>query len=188
MTLGKYRAIDLFILALIMCGLDAICFYGLVRFSPIFTISVTTIILLIVFMRWDIWGMINAVIGGLFVGFFPNYLLGTTDMIQPLVIYGLGNLFLIIVVVYIKLVGKNKITQGNWYLVLYAFIGFISVALGRSIIAIFFGNNFFSYFTKQIVAESLNFVFAIIILFITNKQENMFRDQKEYFLEVRGRR
>ncbi len=185
MKLAKYRAIDLLILTVIMIVLETVCVMGISRFDSIFVISVTTIVSLIIMMRWSAWGLIPSVLGGGYFAYFINAILGGVTFAYPeVIIYAVGSLGLSVLLIYFKFVGKDRITQGGWFLVLYALIGFLAVCLTRSVVAVCFGKNFILYLKNQLIAETLNFVFAIIILFITNKQENILRDQKDYLSEV----
>lgn len=188
MSLGKYRTIDLFILLLIMSVLELICWFALAKLSATFAISVCATVALIVIIRWNAWGLIHAGLGAVLTVSLTNLFSGNGIEISKILIYGCGNLAIALELVYVRLIGKQKIYKGGWYLVLYTLIGFLSICLGRTLVAVFFDNPFLTFLKEQIVAEALNFVFAIIILFITNRQDSVLRDQKEYFLEVRGRR
>lgn len=187
MSLGKYRAIDLTILAFILVVLEGVCWFGLSRFDSMFSVSVVTIISLIVIMRWNGFGIIHAVLGGVLTVIFSNFFADKEIPVKEIWVYAIGNGFLALGLIYVKLVGKKRINSGGWWLILYALVGFISVCVGRSIIILIIDKSLGS-IIQQLCAELLNFIFALIILFITNRQENVLKDQKDYFLEIRGRR
>lgn len=186
MSLKKYRIVDLFILAIIMTVLEVICIVFSTLLNAFFVLSLATVFVLIVMMRWSAFGLIHAVLSGVVFALTENYLAKTLNTsIDEIVVYGIGNSFIAVELLLFKFIGKEKICKGNWYLVLYAFVGYVSVCLGRAVMGIFFDVNFFSGLLQQFTTEALDFVFSIIILFITNRQEGMFCDQKKYFNEVR---
>lgn len=197
MSLGKYRATDLAVLTFIACGLDAIILFAKSKFPPMvyFWLSISMIISLIAIIRWNWWGLIPMVASSCFYILFSNYAMGKLltvtgegTVVKSLVVYAVGSLFIAVEMLYIRLVKKERICSSGWLLILYAVIGFVAVALGRSVVSVFFGDDFLISLAGYLQVDSLNLVWTIIILFITNKQDGILCDQKEYFLEVRGRR
>ncbi len=186
MKLAKYRAIDLTIFAFIACFLEIVCLIAQSNLNTYFFLSLSVSLVLIAMVRWNAWSLILAALLGIVFGSLSAFI-NKDEMFQlweNVIVYGIGNCFIALDLAFMKLVGKKRVTSGGWWLVLFAIIGQFSVCLGRSVIAIFFGDSFIDLLVDQLAAESLNFILAIIILFITNKQENMLRDQKEYFSEV----
>lgn len=197
MSLGKYRAIDLSFLMFIACGLDAIMLFAKSKFPPMiyFWLSISMAVSLIAIIRWNWWGLIPAVFSACFYILFSNYAMGVLltvsvegTMAKSLTSYALGTLFIAVEMLYLRLVKKERVCSNGWLLILYAVIAFLAVALGRAVVSVFFGENFIISLAGYLQVDSLNLVWTIIILFITNKQDGMLFDQKEYFLEVRGRR
>ncbi len=195
MSLGKYRAIDLTLFAIIVCIMQAVLVFARTKFNylfaifPAFALSVTILLLLIVMVRWQYWAIIHTILSGIVYAYLATKLDGKVFdnevfKINALV-YGIGNSFIIANVLLLKFIGQERLESGGWYLVLYATIGFVLVGLGRSLVGSFFAVPFVDGLTQFIQTESLNYLLAIIILFITNKQENMLVNQKEYFQAVR---
>ncbi len=195
MSLGKYRAIDLTIFAVIVSVLQIITLIIRTKFDllfaafPAFALSVTILLLLIVMVRWGYWAIIHSILSGLVYAYMATKLSGANfDMeifkVNALV-YGLGNSFIIADVLLLKFIGAKRLSNGGWWLILYATVGFALVGLGRALVGTFFNVAFSHGITQFITCESLNYILAIIILFITNKQENMLIDQREYFQAVR---
>ncbi len=197
MSLGKYRAIDLAILTFVACGLDAILLFFKSRLAGLtyFWLSCSMIVSLIAMIRWSWWGLIPTIVSAVFYMLFSYYAMGklltvTADgtILKSTVIYAVGTLFISIEMLYIHLLKKDRICRAGWLLVLYVVIGYLSIVLGRTVVALCFGDDFLISLVGYLQADSLNIIWTIIILFIANKQDGMLCDQKEYFLEVRGRR
>ena len=186
MSLNKYRIIDLFIYGFILLFMQVVSVIAQYRLTTFFTLSITIVMLIILTVRWGLFALIHAAVVGLVYAFLATQMIdGEKSLLVNACIYGIGNCFIVINVLLLKLMGAERLYSGGWWLILYALVGFVSVIVGRSLVGMFFGEQFITSVKNFATTESLNFIFAIIILFITNKQENMLKDQKEYFLEVR---
>lgn len=188
MTLAKYRLIDLAILTAVTCAMEAVSITLVVRLNVYFVVSLSAAMLLIITVRWNGWAFIPAVICGVFAPIMMKTVGGGEGAIyDDLSAYVAANCLLVALELgYFKILGKERATAGNWFLVVYAFIGYAAVCLGRSAVEAAFGDVFVYALIDNVKVEALNLVVAIIILFITNRQENMLCDQKEYFLQVRS--
>jgi len=187
MGLKRYKATDLTVLLVIMCAIEGLSLFILKRVGSQFYVSVIVPITLIVYMRWGLYGLIHAAVGGLLETVVITYLNG--DMTAAIVarsaaVYGFGYLSTAAaMLLFIK--GKNFVTGNLWITLLYAFIAFAAMCIGRSVIATTFGENFFEILPEYLTREALNFVFTFIILWIARKQKTFFTDQKEYYFSVR---
>lgn len=188
MKLSKYRAIDLTIFAFILCFFEVVCMVAKANLKAYFYLSTASTIVLICMIRWNAWSLIHAVFGGVCYALTATYILGdTSGLLTNIIVYGVGNAFVAIMLLYIKIVKKQVIIKGGWGLVFYALLGVLSITVGKSVMAFCCGDALIPSFIRFIAVDSLNFVLAIVILFITNRQQNILVDQAEYFAEVRGR-
>ena len=178
-TFKEYRMLDLIIFTVFTIVFEAIATYasGTWFWAQAINISVTLLLVCIVMMRWSGWAAIQAVVGGLVYCFAAG---ATTEQY---IVYSIGNLLGLIALLLIRFVGKEKIRESKFQLVLLAIIAYIGMAAGKSIIGLFFGGaitDFLLYVTTDIIS----LLFAAVVLVLLRKTDGMIEDQKAYLFRV----
>ncbi len=177
---GQYKAADIVMFIIIMCLCETVNVLALKQWfsSPMFSISVMLLVSLVVMIRWGLIGVTLPMVDGLLY----CALLGAT--VSQYVIYIIGNAFVALVWVILKVFSKEKVTSTWYFTLLYAIAGYAFLVLGRALVAICFGESFLSAMLSTLSGELLNFVFAVVGLLTLRKVESMLVDQKTYLLKV----
>ena len=99
------------------------------------------------------------------------------------VIYCIGNIFALLGMVWFKVFGKEGIRKSLWLITLFVSTAYIGQVLGRSIIAILFGDNISTIITFA-TTDIMSLVFAILVIALFRKTDGMLEDQKAYLLRL----
>ena len=102
---------------------------------------------------------------------------------QQFVIYCIGNIFALLGMVWFKVFGKEGIRKSMWLITLFVSTAYVGQVLGRSSIAIAFGDNI-STFVTFITTDIMTLVFAVLIIILFRKTEGLLEDQKAYLLRL----
>lgn len=179
-SLGMYRGIDLFLLSLITCAAELINIIVLKRFfqGELFTLSIAVPMSLIAMQRWNAYGAIVAAASGL------AYCVANNGAAQSYAAYILGNLFVLICLLWYLKGGKKKIEESKGLQFLFALSGFLAVEVGRTLVAFIFEKEILSIFLTYIVSDSLNIVIGIVIVMVAAAQKGLFTDQLGYLRAI----
>ena len=187
MSLSRYRATDLTILLLVMCAIEAISLFVLKRVGSQFVLSVIVPVTLIVYIRWNAFGLIHALVGGVLEAAVITYYNGDMTvftLVRSATIYGAGYACTAAAMLtFIK--GKDAVAGKWWSTALYALIAFVAMCIGRAVTATVFGEDFLDILLEYLLREALNLIFTILVLLIARRQNGFFADQKEYFYSAR---
>lgn len=178
-TFKQYRTIDISILVALTIIFEGIATLASAKWfaaQPV-AISIGLAMICIVMMRWG-WQASFAAAAG---GFVFCILSGATA--QQYVIYCIGNIFALFGMVWFKVFGKEGIRKSLWLITLFVSTAYIGQALGRSIIAILFGDNISTIITFA-TTDIMSLVFAILVIALFRKTDGMLEDQKAYLLRL----
>ena len=178
-TFKEYRMLDLIIFTVFTIVFEAIATYasGTWFWAQAINISVTLLLVCIVMMRWSGWAAIQAVAGGLVYCFAAG---ATTEQY---IVYSIGNLLGLIALLLIRFVGKEKIRTSKMQLVLLATITYIGMAIGKTVVGLFFGGTI-SDFILYVTTDIISLLFAAVVLILLRKTDGMIEDQKAYLFRV----
>ncbi len=179
MTLKQYRNLDLFLFAVMLALSETLIVNAAIRWYPdqLYTVSVSAAITAIVMMRWGPWAAIHAVLGGIV------YCLAAKGTPQQFVIYGAGNLFALISLLMIRLMGKDRIRGNVIWVLLFALCTQLFMQIGRACVSLIYGAAFetgLAFITK----DALSGLFTMVIVWIASRLDGMFEDQISYLLRV----
>ena len=181
-TWKEYRAIDLALLGLALAVFEFLIVRAANWWFPgqPFTVSLAAAMTSIVYMRWGAWGAIHAAEAGFVFCWFS----GATG--EQFVIYCVGNLFSVLAVLLLKVVGKERVRTGNLSLVFPLLVQVLMQA-GRAAVALLLGAdpaNAVGFFA----ADSLSLLFTFVIIWIARKLDGIYEDQKHYLLRVNAKK
>lgn len=180
-SLQQYRATDLFLFAVILIAFELILHFAFVELDGDYTFSPLVPIVLLVMMRWG-WPSVFYAVGD---GILYCILNGGTW--QHYIIYSVGNAFIMLLLLMTKFVGKERIA-GKWYLsLLFTVAGWLAVVLGRSLVALCFGNNFLTALFAH-MSDLFSLAIAIVLILVFRKLDGMFEDQKHFLLRQKKAR
>ncbi|MBQ7864459.1 MAG: hypothetical protein IJ353_08355 [Lachnospiraceae bacterium] len=178
-TFKQYRTIDISILVALTIIFEGIATLASAKWfaaQPV-AISIGLAMICIVMMRWG-WQAAFAAAAG---GFVFCILSGATA--QQYVIYCIGNIFALLGMVWFKVFGKEGIRKSLWLITLFVSTAYIGQVLGRSSVAILFGDNISTIVTFA-TTDIMSLVFAILVIALFRKTDGMLEDQKAYLLRL----
>ena len=179
-TFDQYRRIDLALFALLM----AVCEYVIVHAAnwwfpqQPFMVSLAGPLTAIVYMRWGYWGAIHAVEAGAVYCLFS----GATG--EQYIIYCGGNLLSLLAVLVLNRAGKERMRTG------WAGLGFAALVLllmqgGRALAAFILGAEPAA-LPRFFTTDSLSYIFTFVIIWIAQKLDGIYEDQKHYLLRIQS--
>ena len=128
-----YKAIDITVFCVIACALEAVNIIAFQNFKfQYYTLSIVLPVSLIVMMRWREWAVLPAVLSGI------SYCIFCRATPSQYLIYGLGNAFILLNLLWLKATTRKNIQSKLWMSMLFVVTGFIAVNLGRSLISFIF--------------------------------------------------
>jgi hypothetical protein len=174
-----YRLIDLLILTGLLVIFEMVASQAPSWFSEKYYISLLFSMSLIVLMRWNAWSIITILAGTVV------YCLQNQGDLKNYIIYMVGNLFILFNLLwFIK--GKHLFKKSHVVL-FYITSGYLFVEIGRSLVALFFDAPFFSTLIGFLGTDLLNFLLALLIVFIMRRQDGLFEDQIAYLKRMSER-
>lgn len=178
-TFKQYRTIDIFILVALTIIFEGIATMATAKWfaaQPV-ALSIGLAMVCIVMMRWG-W---QAAFAAFASGFVFCFLSGATA--QQFVIYCIGNIFALLGMVWFKVFGKEGVRNSMWLITLFVSTAYVGQVLGRSLIAIAFGDSWGALVTFA-TTDIMSLVFAILVIILFRKTDGMLEDQKAYLLRL----
>lgn len=171
----QYKLTDLFLFAAILAGFELILHFAMVAFgdNANFTFSPMVPLVLLVMMRWGWVSVFYAVGDG------ALYVLLKGGNWQSFVIYCVGNAFIMLLLLFTRFVGKERIRKSAYLSISFVVLGWILTVLGRSAVATTVGGDFVYALVQQLY-DLVSMVIGVIIILIMRKLDGMFEDQKHY--------
>ena len=179
LSFQQYRAIDLAMLAALLCITEALIVKAATWWfaDQLYTVSVVGALTAIVLMRWGPWAGIHAALGGAVFCFASH------GSAQQLVIYSIGNLFSLLMLLPLKLLGGERIRLDQFLSVCFGLMTLLLMQLGRALTALALGTDFqtcLGFFTT----DALSLLFTGLIVWIARRLDGIFENQKHYLLRI----
>lgn len=183
-SFGQYRAIDLGILALILVVAETITAKAANVWFPeqLFTLSPTIAVTCIVMMRWGGFAAIHAVLGGL-----TFCIASGGASAGQFVIYCVGNILMLLPLILIKTLGKQKIMNSVPITICYTVLAFLGAQVGRGLVSLFF-NGAADSIIMFIATDLITLLFSVVVTLIARKVDGLFEDQKAYLIRTEAER
>lgn len=187
-SLGRYRATDLFLFTVILAIFDLLAHFAIVLFPNgayyVFTLTVPIVILMM--MRWGWWGVLYAVFDGVVIS-----ALNSPDVWQSYLAYTIGNAAMLLLLIPFHLIGKQKIA-GKWYLsALFVVLGWLLMNFFASLVQCICGENFLSSLLGNFglgLTGFLSLFVAVILILVLRRLDGMFEDQIHYLKRLDAER
>lgn len=179
-SLSQYRTIDLSILTGLM-AVSQLAIHLAVNFwradSTGYIVSPVAAVVALIMMRWSLWAAIPACLGGVVLTLLSG------GSAQQMLIYSAGNLLALLTLVYLKLLGKERV-RGNAVLsLIFAALVQLLMQLGRAAVAFLLGHPLQACW-DFITTDAMSILFTLVIIWIVRRVEGLFEDQKHYLLRV----
>ena len=179
-SFGQYRTTDLFLFAVIFVAFELLIRYAVSAFSSISFSSLVPVVVLVL-IRWGWPAAFYAAGGGLLYcllnlgseGFLPSHY----------AVYIIGNLFICLLLLVNRYVGKKRIISKWYFSALYVLAAWLLAAFGRTIVAACFGFDFAATLVGQL-SDLVTLGVAVVIILVMRRLDGMFEDQKAYLLRL----
>lgn len=179
-SLAEYRSVDLAILTGLMLLSQAVIQWAVSYWYADMTgyvVSPVAAVVALVMIRWNLWAMIPAVAGGVALNLFCG---GSGEQF---LIYSVGNLLSALALVYLKLVGKERVRANVVLSLLFALLTQLLMQLGRAAVAAALGHSWRACL-DFITTDALSTLFTLVIVWIVRRVEGLFEDQIHYLLRI----
>ena len=179
-SLKRYRATDLFLFAIILIIFDLLSHFVtiLMPAGVLYMFTLTVPIVLLILVRWGWWGVFFAIGDGILLS-----VLKSPSVWQSYVAYTAGNSAMLLLLIPLHYIGKEKIA-GKWHLTaLFVVLGWIISNLVCSTMQCIFGVGFVKALLANIsfgVNGLLSLAIGMALVLILRKLDGMFEDQIHY--------
>lgn len=179
LSFKQYRAIDLFILAIVLAFSEAVFCLGSMKWfwAVDYIISPTVAIVCIVMMRWNGFAVIHAVLAGVV------FALASGATPEQFAVYAAGNCGILIGLLMLKFVGKKRVADGFFLTAAYVILSYLGCEVGRWLIGLMVGGSADD-LLRFISADMLSLAFGILVVMIARKMDGLFEDQKAYLIRM----
>lgn len=184
LTFKQYRAADLTIFAVILCALEGVIGVAANAWFPeqFFTVTLIYALVCLVFMRWGAFGVIHAVLGGI------TYALANGGDAKQYLIYGVGNAFVALTILYVHFVGRERIRKNIWLTIAHVLLTYLAIVIGRTLMSLIFNQDVVNLFLAFAGTDVLSAVIGLVIVLICRRQNGLYEDQKAYLTRTQEQR
>jgi len=184
LTFKQYKAIDLSLFAIILVVLEGIIVtLSNTLINVNFTVTITYLIISLVIIRWGAWGAIHCVLSGF------TFAIASKGDIGQIISFAAGNLFALTSLIYLKLIGKEKVRNSFALSSLFVVVIYLMTAIGRgAMLAVIKQANFFGLVSATLTTDILSLIVTLIITLFIRKQDGLFEDQKAYLIRTQKER
>lgn len=183
LSFNQYRAVDLTIMAVLLAVAEAIFSLGTTKWFPAvdYAISPTIVFTCIVMMRWGGFAVIHAVIGGVVL------CVTTGASPEQFAVYAAGNCGILIALVMLKLLGKQKVAGNAVLSAVYVAAAYLGAQTGRWLVGLMVGGSVED-IIRFLTTDSLSLLFGIVVVLIARKPDGLFEDQRAYLIRTEEER
>ena len=179
MSFERYRAMDLSAFALMLAISEAAIVAAATRWYPeqLYTVSVTAAVVAIVLMRWGAAAAIHAGLGG------AVFCAAAHAEAGQFLVYCLGNLAALASLLWLRLLGGERIRNDGFLSVVFALCTLLEMQLGRAVAAFATGYPASACF-GFVTTDLLSGLFTALIVWIARRLDGVFENQKHYLLRI----
>ncbi|MCR5330387.1 MAG: hypothetical protein K6E62_04265 [Lachnospiraceae bacterium] len=179
LTFNRYRLINIAVMTLMFSVAEVLIVLGARRWFPElpYTLSLNILFMSLEIMRWRSFGAVSAVAGGLV------FCIASGASASQFAIYCIGNLLAMVVLLFVKAVGREKIRKDVLLSAAYVSITFIAACLGRYLVSLAFGADPVM-IVQFVTTDLLSYVFALVAVLAVRNAEGIFEDQKDYLFRL----
>ena len=178
-TFNRYRAVNIAVLTLLFSIAEALIVSGARRWFPElpYTLLLNILFMSVEIMRWRGFGAISALAGGLV------FCLASGADARYYAIYCLGNLFAMLILLFVRSIGREKIRRDFLLSALYVILIFVLACIGRYLVSLIFVREPLM-IIQFLSTDLLSLIFAIVAVFAIRNADGVFEDQKDYLLRL----
>ena len=179
-SLSQYRTIDLALMTGLMAVSQFVIQIAVSRWCAEQTgyiVSPVATVVALVMMRWSLWAAIPAVVGGVFLTLLSR---GTAEQ---MLIYGAGNLLAMLALLFLKIVGKERVRGNTVLSLIFAVLVQLLMQFGRAAVAFLLRHPLPACW-DFITTDAMSILFTMGIIWVVRRVEGLFEDQKHYLLRI----
>lgn len=178
-TIEQYRAVDLTLFTAMLAISEALIVAAATLWFPdqLYTVSVTAAVASIVLMRWNGFAALHMVLGGLV------YCAAAHATGEQYIIYCLGNLAALLSLLWLRLLGAERIRKDGFLSVTFGIVTLLEMQLGRAGVAMLLGHaarDCLGFLTTDVLSA----LFTGVILWVARRLDGIFENQKHYLLRI----
>jgi len=184
-SVKQYRLTDLFLFALILVIYDLLAHFvpTLFQGAAVYSFCLTLLFTLTVMIRWGWQSAFFAVGDGVFLALLGG---GGWSMVLS---YAVGNAFMLLLLIPIKFIGKEKITSRWWASAAFVLVGWVLQNVGITIMQTIFGEGFVSCIKANFgfaLTGLLQLAMSVVITLVLRRLNGMYEDQLSYLMRIHG--
>ncbi len=179
-SLTKYKSVDLMIWTLMLGVFETLIVKAgssWFKDQP-YILSLVPALSVIIYMRWSLYGVLYAALGGLFTSF------AFSAGWEQTAVYVIGNMLSVLVYPFLKAVGKERVRQSFLLSASSAVLTALLMQTGRGLVSLVMGSGLPA-MVDFITTDALSGVFAVIITGIVRRRDGVFEDQITYLVRVK---
>lgn len=152
--------------------------------GQILTLSFSALIGMIAIYRWNQFGLVVAPLGGI-ASLITRMVFKQQLSVQLWLYYSVSYLGLISCFLFIRKKDKTKFRKDIGMMILYYFIGFLSVEVVRAIVLIG-SENYWTLTLNLLSYDLINVFVSFLIYLVTLKQEGLVVDMNQYLVDMKN--
>lgn len=179
LTYKQYRFLNISLLTLIFIFIETAVTRGAnewFRELP-YVLSLGIMFVSLEMMRWGIWAIVADVAASL------TLCIASGAGGQQFIIYLVGNLAMLLALMFLKAAGSEKVRNSSLWTALYVLTVFVLAELGRSIVAIVLGSDV-RMIVQFFATDALSGLFAEIVILIVRNADGIFENQYSYLVRL----
>jgi len=178
-SIHQYRVIDCSLFALMLIVFETVIIKAATAWFPLeaWTVSVVPAVTAIVMVRWGPWCALHAVIGGVVT------VAAMKGNGTQFLIYGAGNLAVLAVLPLIRKWGWEALHRNVLLNFLSGILAVFAMQAGRALVALAAGTPADG-LLLYITADSVTYIFTIVILWIASRLDGVLEDQRHYLVRI----
>lgn len=178
-TIGRYRAIDCSLFALILMVFETVALWASTRWFPseAWMVSAVPAVTAIVMVRWGPWCAVHAALGGVVT------VLALKGTGTQFLIYGIGNLGALAVWPLLKKNGWESLHRNVLMNLLFGALTVLTMQAGRALTALITGTPPEG-LALYVTADSITYIFTLAILWISARLDGLLEDQRHYLARI----
>lgn len=184
-TFRQYRSMDLFLFSVLLCISEVLIVLGTNCWfqGADYTLSLSCAVAAIVMVRWGAFAAIPVAAGSLAFCLVSALTIAGGIWWQQWVIYLIGSQAGLIMLLFLKKWGWQKMKQNSLTAIAYGLLTALAMQAGRMIVSMILGNSP-GVSLGFITTDILSTLFAALLAWIASRLDGLLEEQKHYLLRI----
>lgn len=184
-TFRQYRTMDLFLFSVLLCLSEALITLGANRWFPgaPFTLSLSCAVTAIVMVRWGVWAAVPLAAGSAVFCLVQGLTFSGGISWQQVLIYMLGSQAGLVMLVFLKKWGWQKIKESVLTAIGYGLLTALAMQAGRMILSVVLGSSL-AVSAGFVTTDILSTLFSVLLVWIAARLDGLLEEQKHYLKRI----